>query len=117
MTWPCDSDIKSSHICQKAEAALYGGDAIRPHAVKDHDVFFSPLEGIYGIDLDIAELAVYFTEPRAEGILQILNLCLVGCDNSNFARQSLVERPALGDRQVNKANQAQSKSYFVHVDL
>ena len=117
MTWSCDGDIKSSHISQKTEAALYWRDAVRPDAVEDHNVFFSSLKGIYSIDLDIAELAVYLAEPRTKGVLQILNLCFVGGDYSDFASQALLKRLALGNSLVNEADKVQCESYLVQIDF
>ena len=91
VAWPRDGYIKPSNIRQETETALDRGDGVRPHAVEDHDVFFSSLESINSINLDIAELAVHLSEPRAEDVLQVLDLSLVGSDNSDLACQALLE--------------------------
>ena len=87
-----DRNIKTSHIGQETQASLDSLDGVSPDAIEDHDVFLATLEGVNGIDLNIAQLVASASKPGSECVFKTADVGLVRRDNSDFARQTLAER-------------------------
>lgn len=92
MLWSCNGNIQSSSIGQKSKTGLGCCHGIRPHTVKDDDLFLPTLESIDSVDLNISKFASHLSQPRPECIFQTLHLCFIRSDDTDLVCETSCER-------------------------